>query len=145
MDVEWVKACSHWEIFPSKFELQSIECNEKELTLGEMRYEAFRFIIRMDGNSIDLISSYSINLWMLPYIIAVEIESSYVLLPPYQDRRVIIDTNTPHFLCIWDVCVQRDVVWIYSEVENIGWCLLLGHKWGGPILSYIDLPQPSYS
>ena len=70
-----------------------------EFILVILRYEAFRFVVWMEGNSVYPICRYIINFGMLPDVIAVEIESSDVLVPADQDCRVVVDTDTHHFQC----------------------------------------------
>ena len=77
-----------------------------EFILGILRYEAFWFVVGMDGNSTYILSRHSINLRMLPDVTTCEIKSSDVLPPSKQHWWVIVDTETPHLQCIWDASYQ---------------------------------------
>ena len=56
---------------------------------------------------------------MLPDVSDVDIEASDVLVPSNQHSWVVVDTDTPYGLCIWDAGYQSYVIWIYTEIENI--------------------------
>ena len=56
-----------------------------DFILGLLRYETFRFVEGVEGNSNYILSSHRINLRMLPDVIAAEIESSDVIQPSDQD------------------------------------------------------------
>ena len=73
-----------------------------EFILVEVWYEAFWFVVGMDGNSTYFWSRHSINLRMFPDVNDVEIESSNVQPPSNQHWWVIVDTDTIHFLCVCD-------------------------------------------
>ena len=81
-----------------------------EFIFNLLRYETFRFVVRMEGNPKYVIAKHRINLGMFPEVIAIEIESNYLLVTTDKNRRVVVDTDTPHFLHVINVGYQRNIV-----------------------------------
>ena len=121
------------------YNMCSIESNMEKSLRIVMRYESFRFILRMERYSCYLFSYYRINLRMSPKMSFIEIEAINNWVPPNQNWWIIGYTDTVHRLLILNTHYLCYLILEYLQVEDLKRRSILSQKCLPSISCYIYL------